>query len=198
MANRIGIFGYILIAFVVGTIIKIYTESDSYNLNCIISNVDGNTYCVRERAKLQLAADLLARTTNRLKELVAHIGKKYPQRDNCQRLAKKFNPKQIKEILPTSSYTAYSENKGEKLAFCTTTTKDGDKLIDDDTLLFVAIHELGHIMTESIGHTEEFWDNFKFLLEEATGLKMYKPVDFKKKPANYCGMQITDNPYFDH
>ena len=34
-------------------------------------------------------------------------------------------------------YTAYSENKGEKLAFCTTTTKEGNKLIDENTLMFV-------------------------------------------------------------
>ena len=33
--------------------------------------------------------------------------------------------RKISETLPTSQYTAYSENKGEKLAFCTTTKKDG-------------------------------------------------------------------------
>ena len=197
MAAKIGFFGYILIAFVVIVIIKIYTESDSYNLRCIISEVDGNKYCVRERNKLHLAADLLARTTQNLKKLVSHVGAKYPDRKNCQRLLKGFNPTTVKEILPTSSYTAYSENKGEKLAFCTTTTKEGDKLIDENTLLFVAIHELGHIMTTSIGHTEEFWGNFKFLLMEAHKVGMYKPVDYKREPGLYCGMDIKDNPYFD-
>ena len=29
-------------------------------------------------------------------------------------------------------------------------------------------------------HTEEFWKNFKFLLEEAVGIGIYKPVDYKK------------------
>jgi hypothetical protein len=103
----------------------------------------------------------------------------------------------VNEILPTSTYTAYSENKGEKLAFCTTTTKEGDTLIDDNTLTFVGIHELGHIMTKSIGHTGEFWDNFKFLLEQASKAKIYAPVDYKKHPKQYCGMDITDNPYYD-
>ena len=46
----------------------------------------------------------------------------------------------ISETLPTSEFTAYSENKGEKLAFCITTTKKGSKLIDENTLTFVAIH----------------------------------------------------------
>jgi len=177
--------------------LKIYQESDAFNLKCIVSNVDGNTYCVRERAKLQLAADLLAKVTGKLKKLVKFIGVEYPDQKNVKRCVKNFNPKVIKETLPTSSYTAYSENKGEKLAFCTNTTKDGDKLIDENTLTFVAIHELGHLMTKSVGHTEEFWKNFKFLLQNAKKIGIYNPVDYKTKPVGYCGMTISDNPLYD-
>lgn len=193
----INAFGYLMIAFVIAIGLKIYFESDAFNLKCIVSDVDGNKYCVRERAKLQLAADLLARVTNKLKQLVKHMGEEFPDRENVERLVKGFNPKKINEILPTSSYTAYSENKGEKLAFCTTTTKKGNKLIDDNTLTFVGIHEIAHIMTKSIGHTKEFWDNFKFLLKNAAKIGIYTPVDYKRKPKEYCGMKITDNPYYD-
>jgi hypothetical protein len=189
--------GWVLAIFVAGIALKMYFESDAFNLKCIISNVDGNKYCVRERAKLQLAADLLANTTQKLKELVVYLGKTYPDRANCKRLVENFNPQTVKEILPTSEYTAYSENKGEKLAFCTTTTKKGDTLIDPNTLMYVAIHELGHLMTKSIGHTQEFWQNFKFLLQNAVKIKIYNPVNYKKKNKNYCGMKITDNPLFD-
>jgi len=193
----INAFGYMMIAFVVAIGLKIYFESDAFNLKCIVSDVDGNKYCVRERAKLELAADLLARVTNKLKDLVKYMGENYPERENVKRLVKGFNPKKINEILPTSSYTAYSENKGEKLAFCTTTTKKGNKLIDDNTLTFVGIHEVAHIMTKSIGHTKEFWQNFKFLLKNAAKTGIYTPVDYKRKPKEYCGMKITDNPYYD-
>lgn len=193
----INAFGYLMIAFVVAIGLKIYFESDAFNLKCIVSDVDGNKYCVRERAKLQLAADLLARVTNKLKDLVKYMDKEYPDRENVKRLVKGFNPKKINEILPTSSYTAYSENKGEKLAFCTTTTKKGDKLIDDNTLTFVGIHEIAHIMTKSIGHTKEFWANMKFLLKNAVKIGIYTPIDYKRKPKEYCGMKITDNPYYD-
>ena len=197
MFRKISLSGWVLALFVVGVALKMYFESDAFNLKCIISNVDGNKYCVRERAKLQLAADLLANTTQKLKELVVYLGKTYPDRANCKRLVENFNPQTVKEILPTSEYTAYSENKGEKLAFCTTTTKKGDKLIDPNTLMYVAIHELGHLMTKSIGHTQEFWQNFKFLLQNAVKIKIYNPVNYKKKNKNYCGMKITDNPLFD-
>ena len=122
---------------------------------------------------------------------------KYPERPNVERLVENFNPQKVKEILPTSTYTAYSENKGEKLAFCVTTTKEGNKLIDENTLTFVAIHEVAHTMTKSIGHKEEFWRNFKFLLTNAVDMGIYAPIDYKEKPAKYCGMTINDNPFYD-
>ena len=185
MKIGIYIFGYIVILFIIVFTIKIYFESDIFQLKCILSEEDGNTYCVRETPKLELVANLLARVTGKLQKLVAYMGKKYPTRENVKRLVKKFNPRRISETLPTSTYTAYSENKGEKLAFCTTTTKEGSKLIDENTLTFVAIHELGHVMTESIGH------------KNAINMGIYEPVDYKKKPKRYCGMTISDNPYFD-
>tara|TARA_B100000989_G_scaffold272419_1_gene229841 strand:- start:38 stop:634 length:597 start_codon:yes stop_codon:yes gene_type:complete len=197
MKLETNFFGYLLIAFVILISLKIYSESDVYNLKCIISHVDGNTYCVRERAKIQLAADLLARTTEKMKKITRHLEKKYPKRKNVQRLAKNFNPKKVKETLPTSKYTAYAENKGEKIAFCTTTEKDNSKLIDENTLTFVALHELTHVMTISVGHKKEFWDNFKFVLKEAKNIGIYNPIDYKNKPVKYCGMQINDNPYYD-
>ena len=198
MKLRINMFGFIIILFVILIGLKIYYDSDVFNLRCIVSTVDGKKYCVRERKNITKASNLLARTTEKLEYLVENLGQRYPDRDNVKRMVKNFNPTTIKETLPTSEYTAYSENKGEKLAFCLNKKKsNNENLIDSNTLTFVAIHELGHIMTESVGHTEEFWNNFKFLLENAVELKLYTPVDYKKEPENYCGMDITDNPYYD-
>lgn len=195
--KKIDILGYILMIFVIVIILKIYKDSDLFQLKCIISKVDNNTYCVRERPKLELVADLLANTTVKLKKLVKHLKQKYPQRDNVKRLYTNFDPKKIYETLPTSTYTAYSENKGEKIAFCVNTTKNGNKLIDDNTLMFVALHEISHIATKSVGHTQEFWENFKFLIKEAKQINIYNPINYKEKPQEYCGMTITDNPYYD-
>ena len=52
-------------------------------------------------------------------------------------------------------------------------------------------------MSKSIGHKKEFWQNFKFLLKNAIQMGIYTPVDYKKSPKKYCGMTITDNPYYD-
>ena len=153
--------------------------------------------CVREREKLELAANLLADVTKKMKDMVAYMKEKQPQDPRTKRLVEGFNPKRISETLPTSELTAYSENKGEKIAFCLNTTKEGNRLIDINTLTFVALHELSHIMTESIGHKQEFWQNFKFLLQNAKEAGIYMPEDYKKKPKEYCGMKINDNPYYD-
>ena len=192
-----NILFYVLIVFVFVICLRIYYDSDAFQLKCIISSVDGNKYCVRERAKLELAADMLARVTQKCKLLVTYLKEKYPEDERVQRLVKGFNPKRISETLPTSELTAYSENKGEKIAFCLNTTKKGDQLIDINTLTFVAYHELAHVMTKSVGHKQEFWKNFQFLLIEAKAAHLYTPVDYKKEPKEYCGMTITDNPYYD-
>jgi hypothetical protein len=160
--------------------------------------VDGNKYCVRERSRLQEAADLLAEVTEKCKKLVEYVDNTYPDEPLVKLLVKNFNPKKIVEILPTSSYTAYSENKGEKVAFCLNVTKGGkENLIDEHTLTFVAIHELSHISCASIGHTTEFWDNFRFLLTAAKEAGIHEPVDYSKTPTKYCSMKITDNPYYE-
>jgi hypothetical protein len=198
MKIRINMYGFIIILFILLIALKMYTDSDEFNLRCIVSTVDGKKYCVRERNQIQKASNLLARTTEKLEYLVENVGQRYPDRDNVKKLVQNFNPSTIKETLPTSEFTAYSENKGEKLAFCLNKKKhNNDNLIDSNTLMFVATHEIAHIMTTSVGHTEEFWNNFKFLLENAVELKLYTPVDYKKEPEGYCGMDITDNPYYD-
>jgi hypothetical protein len=189
---------YVIIGFVILICLKVYSESDVYNLKCIVSTVDGNKYCVREREKINDAANLLARVTEKCKALIVYLKEKHSNDDDVKRLIDGFNPKKISETLPTSELTAYSENKGEKIAFCLNKKKNGTKLIDINTLTFVAIHELSHIMTKSIGHKQEFWQNFKFLLQQAKAAGLYTPVDYEKKPESYCGMTITDSPYFSN
>jgi hypothetical protein len=192
-----NILFYSILFFIFLVCLKIYYDSDAFQLKCIISSVDGNKYCVREREKLELAADLLANTTKKCKKLVEYLKEKFKDDSRVKMLVKGFNPQKINETLPTSELTAYSENKGEKLAFCLNTTKTGDTLIDPNTLMFVALHELSHIMTTSIGHKQDFWLNFKFLLENAKDINIYSPENYKQRPKEYCGMKITDNPYYD-
>ena len=194
-----NILGYIIIGFILIISIKMYYDNDYFQLKCIVSDVNGKKYCVRERNNLKEASNLLATITIKMEKLVNYLGEKYPDKENVKRLVKNFNPQKIKETLPTSEYTAYSENKGEKIAFCLSSKSKTDtkNMIDENTLTFVALHELSHLATKSIGHNDEFWNNFKFLITQASIIQIYTPIDYKKQKQEYCGMNIKDNPYFD-
>ena len=181
-------------------LVKVFSQSEMFNLKCITSNVDGKRYCVRDRINKQRSADLLAKVNSRCQSIVKYLQTRHPEDDRIKRLQNGFNPKNINETLSTSKLTAYSENKGEKVAFCLNKTKTPDEVddfIDLDTLSFVAFHELTHIMCKTYGHNQEFWNNFKFILENAKEAGLYTPKDYKKEPVQYCGMTISDNPYFD-
>ena len=195
--KNIDYLGYLLIFLVIAMSLNLFHYPEGFLLTCVISDVDGKKYCVRDDKKVKESADLLAKATNNCKQLIAHLKQKYNNSDErVVRLIKNFKAEKVYEILPTSKFTAYSENKGEKLAFCLNTTKKGHEAIDINTLTFVALHELSHIATIEVGHTETFWRNFKFLLKEAEEIGIYKVIDYSKKPKQYCGMQITSNPYF--
>ena len=72
---KTDILGYIIIGLIIILSIKLYYDSDLFQLKCIISNKDNNTYCVREREKINEAANLLADTTINMKKLVDHLKK---------------------------------------------------------------------------------------------------------------------------
>ena len=48
-------------------------------------------------------------------------------------------------------------------------------------------------MSVSIGHNEEFMENFKFLLNSAIESKLWKKIDYSKHPEEYCGILIREN-----
>jgi predicted metal-dependent hydrolase len=192
------ILGYSLFFFILIISYKLYTESDYFNLKCIISTVDGEKYCVRERKNMTEASDLLAKIVNKMNILIEKLKEKYPEQENVKYLVKNYNPKKIVEILPNSQYTAYSENKGRKIAFCLNVDKKNDNnLIDENTLMFVALHELSHLATKSIGHNSDFWKNFKFLIKEASENNLYVIENYTIKNKTYCGVKIKSNPYFE-
>jgi len=187
---------YIILIFIIIIGFTFYLNSDSFNLKCVTANLDGNTYCVRDSDRIQQSVELLAEVTNRMKQIVEYLHEKYPKDERVERLVANFNSNRIVETLPTSEFTAYSEGKGSKLAFCLRKHKDTMQLIDINTLTFVALHELSHLMTKSVGHNEEFWTNFKFMLKNAIAEGIYSPVDYGKHPKDYCGLMIDDNPLF--
>lgn len=163
------------------------------NVEYVKSTVDGRDYLVQSLPDKQQAADLLARIGANLKKLVAHLEKMVPDDPRTVRIVQNFNPDALTEGTDNTRYTSYSINKGEKIVFCLR-ARDGSKKLEDlNMMMFVAIHELGHIGTEEVGHTPTFWTNFKWLLEHAIDIGVYQKYDFATKPKEYCGMMVKSN-----
>jgi hypothetical protein len=159
-----------------------------------IKSSNGTEYYVRNLPDKEDAANKLAEIGVSLKKLINGLNEKDSKKgDYIKQLKESFNPEYITENIPGSIYVAYSVNKGEELSICIR-EKDTEKFIDNNIILFVAIHELAHIMTPETGHTPLFWDNMKYLLEQASTSGIYHPQDYSQNPVNYCGMEINSTP----
>lgn len=113
----------------------------------------------------------------------------------------------IKEIGVMESDAAYVINK-RNMSFCLHNdpdpTKNSKETLEDDNLLgYAAIHELAHIMSESIDHGAEFKKNFKFLLNFSKGISYYDHYHKRKLPiyielskfnnkSSYCSVNIEN------
>ena len=165
---------------------KLYLEKIKAN--------NGNEYLVRNLSDKVEAANKLGSISDSLKNLVNNLNENDDKKgEYIKQLKESFNPEYITENIPGSIYVAYSVNKGEELSLCIR-DKGSEEFIDNNTIIFVAIHELSHIMTPETGHTSLFWDNMKYLLEQASSHGIYMPQDYSQSPVEYCGMDINSTP----
>ena len=164
------------------------------NKNTVISKIDNRSYEVRKLPDSQDAADKLAVISERLTQLVEQVTRHDLDREGVGQLKRNFNSRNIIENTPGGKYAAYSVNKGEQLALCLRDAKD-DTFIELNLIIFVAIHEIAHVMTDEVGHTDKFWANMKYLLEQGAKAGIYTPEDYSKNPKKYCGMDINSTPY---
>ena len=173
-----------------------YSDNVDSDLVKVLSSVDQREYVVRDMPDKNDAANMLANLRQRLLSLNTSLEKYYPKDRRVQTLVNRFNPDAISEISAHANpkYTSYSVGKGKQIIFCLRSRDKTQQLISEQTLTFVAIHELAHVMTISVGHTEEFWENMRFLLANAIEWKLYTPIIYAKKPQPYCGLQITSSP----
>lgn len=171
--------------FVIGVFINNYTE-----VSIVKSKTDGRRYVVRNLPDKQEAADMLGTVNEDLIKLVKRMKEIAPEDPDVKRLLRNFNPDNVSESSDKDAYTSYSINKGEKVVLCIRSKKT-KKIQDHNILMYVAIHELAHIMTVQVGHTDTFWANNKRLLEQAIEIGVYEKEDYAANPREYCGISIS-------
>lgn len=160
------------------------------------STRDGNVYRVQNLPDKQEACERIAKIRENLTKLMDNY-KSDPSAMADPRIkvmVARFNPENFTENDINSDTTSYSENKGEKIVICIRDKAPPYRFADDNTVMFVLLHEMAHLMTTTVGHTPEFWANFKRILHDAVQSGIYTPVNYSKVPTSYCGMTITDTP----
>lgn len=181
----------VFIIFVITLILVMFIQNHYGEVEYVTSSIDNRSYLVQKLPDRQQAADYLADINMRLTRLVKHMMAKHGNNQDVLQLYKLYNPNALSEGSIESGYTSYSVNKGEKVILC---IRQKDRsFVPKNIVMYVAIHEVAHIMTKEIGHTETFWNNFRFLLEEAMSIGLYEKVDFNRQPADYCGIKITNS-----
>ncbi len=178
---------------------------------------------VFDRPDKQSAADILTWVDSTVKAIRAHIDSKYTEtylsqlhpkkaaiaRQIKKRLHSNYKTSSIVEHMPAEPGVdvSYNMDKGDKLAMCVRQWGSPEKIHEPGDVLFVALHEVAHSLNcdessyqcgNSYGHDDMFWYIFKQLLDEATHLGVYTPVNYAKAPIKYCSLDITYSPQFDH
>lgn len=187
------ILGIVLVAW-----IALYFKQSRYPLAHVTSAVDGEKYLVRNLPDKQEAADRLARVRSKLLRLRKYLEQTYGDTDFVKALLKNcdFAAERFTESTPDAQYTSYSVNKGEHVYMCLRQRDSTERLVPENILVFVALHETAHVGTSSLGHTPQFWNHFAWLLKQAEAIKIYEYTDFAAHPVEYCGVHITDSPTY--
>ena len=178
--------------------IAMYYKQSKYPLSYVKSTVDGEQYLVRNLPDKQEAADRLSRVRDKLVRLRKYLEQTHMDKPFVANMVKNFDaaPSRFSESTPDAQYTSYSVNKGEKIYMCLRQRDATERLVDENVLTFVALHEMAHTGTQSIGHTPEFWNHFAWLIKQAEHIKIYSYMDFAAHPVEYCGVHITDSPTY--
>jgi hypothetical protein len=177
---------------------NLFGGNSSFPTVSVKSRIDNRTYIVRDLPDKQAAADLMAKLRKRLEDMMDYLVRTYPDKPQVQRLKVNFkpDPSRLFESTPDAEHTSYSVNKGESVYFCLR-QRESNQLVNENIMMFVALHEMSHMITQDIGHTPDFWNNFGWLLREAEKIKLYTHEDFRSHPTLYCGVNITDSPKYD-
>lgn len=187
----------ISIILVIIIIIILYFSFSDHNMIYLKSDIDGESYLVRDLPDKYTAVNLLGKIRKNMNLLSNKLSenksshKKYI--NYIEQLNNGLKNSIISESAENTIYTSYSINKGEQIVFCLRSKLINNKMHDFNLIMYVVLHEMAHVACPEVGHTELFKEIFAFLTQEAIKEGLYTKIDFRNNNQEYCGMQITDS-----
>ena len=184
----------ILFLTILGVLGSVSIYNKNKNVAVLKSSNDNRKYRLLDLPGKEKCMEILVQLNKNVIQLLSYV--KDEDREGIKDLLDNYKPDSLSENLEKKSLQAYSINKGEEICLCLREPEDELKIIDDiNTLMFVLVHELGHLMTDDIGHTNKFWNNMAYLLKKASEINLYNPINYRISPVMYCGVKIDDTPY---
>lgn len=154
-----------------------------------IKGSNNKIYYTRKEDK-EIAVEKLVIIDKFLEKLVSHIKEENSSDEFIQnKLNKEFV---IKEVPKNSKNIGYTINKNV-LYICMRNNYGFEE--NYNRMYFVVMHELAHIITKSVGHTDEYWNNYKMVIKTAIKHKLYTYENYYDAPVKYCGKMINSSPY---
>jgi predicted metal-dependent hydrolase len=186
------------IIIIIAVIILFYyfSQKSKSEATYVKSNLDNREYLVQNLENSDEAAYMLSVINQRIHLLSDYLTKnvnKFPEyKPYIEQFATRIKDVKLQENAPDGKYTSYTVNKGDEIALCLRSRKTGE-LHDMNIVMYVVLHELSHVACPEIDHTELFKKIFIFFLNTSIGLGIYKKVNYKLDPHEYCGLTINEN-----
>lgn len=148
-------------------------------------------------AKCRYAANLLCEINNRCMKLITHLSNNINKFDEFkQQMIKKLIEEYDVDDLIENENEAFTINKGQKIHIC---LKSNGQFLPLNTIMFVVIHELAHVICSHYSHSSEYWLGNIWLMKISVEIGILRPVDYSQSPVSYCnGLVIDRNPMFDN
>ena len=163
----------------------------TYYGNTTTEEVRGKQYTVQVRetsSDSKKAARMLHLLSQRLQRFIDEARDLVPDDERIRNLQSRWSGTLTETW--KGDEIAYSLNK-RNIHIC---IRSPTGIIEDvETAMYVLLHEAAHVATNTYGHTPEYWTNFRFLLEWAEKLGVYKYRDFTEIQTTYCGHQLGRN-----
>lgn len=179
---------YIFYGVIIIILIIFYYSTQT---NLVKIRATNNKIYYTQKKDALIAAEKLVKIDKFIQKLSVHLLEDHPLHKLIQKKMK--HNIIIKELPKNSKHIAYIINK-TKLHVCLR-NKNGTFIDQYNRIYFVVMHELAHMITKTNGHTDEYWNNYKLIIETAVKHKLYTYKNYFDSPVEYCGKDINSTPY---